>query len=111
MRRSLAKRGIDGAGQSTLAALLEIPTDPENLRISSRKPVKFVTTPRSQLADMDHTELSVLEVDILRKIETVNTTISSLNVDAHTMKRAYELHLAEIRHGSNDGNYLKLIKK
>ena len=104
MRRSLAKRGIDGAGQSTLAALLEIPTDPENLRISSRKPVKFVTTPRSQLADMDHTELSVLEVDILRKIETVNTTISSLNVDAHTMKRAYELHLAEIRHGGNDGN-------
>ena len=89
MRRSLAKKGIDGVGTSTLAALLSIPTDPENLRISKRRPIKFVSTPRSQLSDMDYTELTVLEVEILRKIETVNTTITSLNVDAHTMKREY----------------------
>ena len=97
MRRSLAKKGIDGAGKSTLLALIDTPTDLSSLRLKSRRPVKFVRTPRSQLSDMDYTELSVLEVEILRKIDTINTTIHSLSVDPHTMKRAYDNHLAEMR--------------
>ena len=105
MRRSLAKKGIDGAGKSTLAALLNTPTDPSNLRLSKSRPIKFVSTPRSQLSDMDYTELSVLEIEILRKIETVNNTISSLSVDPHTMKRAYENHLAQMRKANGKSNW------
>ncbi len=109
MRRSLAKRGLDANDQSTLAALLDIPTDPGSWKVKTRRPVQFVTTPRSQLAEMELDELLTLEQEIKRKIDTVSGTIHSLDVDPHILKRAYLQHLARLRKtgpGGADGGGL-----
>ena len=103
MRRSLAKRGLDGAVNSALAAILDAPSDPGNWRVSSRRPVAFVSTPRSQLAEMELGELVDLEVDITRKIATVSDTIRSLDVDPNTMQRAYEAHLRRMQQRATGG--------
>ena len=103
MRRSLAKRGLDGGVHSALAALLDAPSDPGNWRVSSRRPVAFVSTPRSQLAEMPLGELVDLEVDILRKIATVSDTVRSLDVDPNTMQQAYEAHLRRMQQRAAGG--------
>ena len=104
MRRSLAKRGLDGEVNSALAAILDAPSDPGNWRVSTRRPVKFVSTPRSQLAEMELTELMDLEVDILQKIGNVSDTIRSLDVDPNTLQRAYEDHLQRMQRMRNSNS-------
>ena len=106
MRKSLAVKGAENS-KSALAVLVETPSQPAAIRDKTGSAaligVRFIRTPRAQLADLEVAELVSLRESVLRRIQTVQESISSIQIDSGALKEAFDHGISDSKLLTNSG--------